>query len=106
MKFARHVAAFVVLQRHEPAQQAAIVLAQPLQCASELVGFLRTSAYLGRSRRGDQVFVISLAHEGKAMAQILQGSKYGAGREIGNDAGQQRQCDGGDMMARKPIHFS
>ena len=80
MQFARHIAAFVVLQRHDPAQQASIVLAEAPERAREFVGFQRTLAYLRRPGRRNQVFVISHSHAREAITQILQGVRAPSGR--------------------------
>jgi hypothetical protein len=44
MKLASHVLPLVVLQRHDPAQQAAVILAEAIEGAGEFVGFLRALA--------------------------------------------------------------
>ena len=59
MKLARQVLPFVVLQRHDPAQQAAVILAEAIEGAGEFVGFLRALTNLGRACRQNLLLIIA-----------------------------------------------
>ena len=101
MKFPRQIAPFVVLQRHDLAQQAAVVPAQPLQGLGQFVGFLGAPADLGRPGRRDEVPVVSLPQPGEPLAEVAQRPEGGARRDVGDHPGQQRQGDRGDQDGQK-----
>ena len=74
MKFAGEIAAFVVLQRDDLAQQAAIVLAQAVQRAGEFVGFFGALCVSPAAPMpADQVLVVARPHPGQAFAQFRRG---------------------------------
>ena len=102
MKLARHILPLVVLQRHDPAQQAAVVLAEAIEGAGEFVGFLRALADLGRAGGRNWLLVIARSHSGQAVAQTLQRSQCGTRGEMGNGRRQQHQGNSGADDRQKP----
>ena len=105
MKLARHILPLVILQRHDPAQQAAIVLAEAIEGAGKFVGFLRALADLGRAGGSNLLLVIARSHAGQAVAQILQRSQCGTRGEMGNGRRQQHQGNSGagDRQKSDPL---
>jgi hypothetical protein len=60
MKLSRQIAAFVVLQRYDLAQQVSIVVAYRPNVWASSLAFFAASAYLRRSGYRDQIVVITL----------------------------------------------
>ncbi len=105
MKLARHILPLVVLQRHDPAQQAAVILAEAIEGAGEFVGLLRALADLGRAGGSNRLLVIARSHSGQAVAQTLQRSQCGTRGEMGNGPRQQHQSNSGagDRQKSDPL---
>ena len=107
MKLARHVLPLVVLQRHDPAQQAAVILAEAIEGAGEFVGFLRALANFGRAGGSNRLLVFARSAFGSGRrpdfaAVAVRNARRNGQWPPSTASGQFAE----QAIARNPIHFS